>query len=427
MIYGHYFIHIYLTLVYGGKLIILSYEKTRDTEDFYKLCSRELVTVLNQTPTAFYQFIDIVNTKNKLSVLRYIIFGGEALNIKQLDKWFEIYGYEYPKLINMYGITETTVHVTYKELGKEKADKSLHIGRKLLDLKTYILDTSLNIVPFGVIGELYVGGDGLARGYLGRSDLTAERFIANPYQSKEDREDKRYGEAGRNSRLYCTGDIVRYLAYGNLEYIGRNDNQVKIRGYRIELGEVESIISSFEGVEQNVVIARERQDILGEEVRSKYIVAYYVSKEKLDETILLNELSLKLPEYMMPIALIYLNKLPITLNGKLDRKALPDPEFLKTDQYVAPRNDIEAIICKVWSNVLEIEQEKIGINDNFFGLGGDSIIAIRLVSKLNKEFNSSIKVRDIFELQNINNLAKKYNHYSSLEEVLKKRGKRYEF
>jgi len=190
---------------------------------------------IKSNPYRFYQLIDIAINKDiqdKLTNLTYVIFGGEALNISQLKPWFDYYGYNQPKLINMYGITETTVHVTYKPIEQQDLGENSYIGKIIPDLKAYVLDANLNPLPIGAIGELYVGGVGLARGYLNRHDLTAERFIVNPFQSEDE---KRLGKKGR---LYKTGDLVRWLPDSNLEYIGRNDFQVKIRGYRIELGEI---------------------------------------------------------------------------------------------------------------------------------------------------------------------------------------------
>ncbi|NDA90313.1 MAG: amino acid adenylation domain-containing protein, partial [Alphaproteobacteria bacterium] len=385
-------------LIYGGRLIIPSYEQTRDLHLFYELCKEQQVTILNQTPSAFYQFTNIAVTKdisNKLTTLNYVIFGGEALNISQLKPWFSYYDYNQPKLINMYGITETTVHVTYRLIGEQDLGENSYIGKIIPDLKTYVLDSNLSPLPIGAVGELYIGGVGLARGYLNRPELTAERFIANPFQSEEE------SRLDKNTRIYKTGDLVRWLPNGDLEYMGRNDFQVKIRGYRIELGEIESVLSLYEGIKQSVVLARDHINIDSTVTNNKYLVGYYVSELKLNEDEILNYLRARLPEYMVPSILVYLNELPLTINGKLDRRGLPDPEFGSRDNYVAPRNEIEKKVCQIWSEVLGLSEDKVGIRDDFFRLGGDSILAIRIVSKLNKEFNSQITVKDIFELRDV--------------------------
>ena len=421
-------------LLHGGRLVIPSYMVTRDLYAFYDLCKKERVTVLNQTPSAFYQLIDIGiheapkgpnNNNNLLRGLKYIIFGGEALNLSQLKPWFNLYGYDKPKLINMYGITETTVHVTYKEIEQQDLGKSSYIGKRIPDLTTYVLSPSsisLTSLPIGAIGELYVGGVGLARGYLNNEELTKEKFIHNPFQTTEEKADTAiYGPLGRNSRLYKTGDLVRWLPDGNLEYIGRKDFQVKIRGYRIELGEIESVLGSYPGIKQCVVLAKEHNVGDGDEVIgsnddksasathiSKYLVAYYTSNSemKLDESLLLSYLDKTLPDYMIPSTFMHLEKLPLTVNGKLDRKALPDPEFGgDKDSYVAPRNEIEGKLCSIWEEVLGLPSGSVGIRDNFFRLGGNSILAIRLVSRVNKVFTRHITLQNMIKYNNVSQIS----------------------
>ena len=261
--------------IYGGKLVIPTYEQTRDPSMFYILCKQEEVSVLNQTPSAFYQFINVAiekDIKERLDNLRYVIFGGEALNFSQLKPWVDYYGYKQPNLINMYGITETTVHVTYKLIEEQYLGENSYIGKTLPDLKAYVLDSNLNPLPIGAIGELYIGGAGLAVGYLNQPELTAEKFINNPFQIEEEKKEN------KNSRLYKTGDLVRWLSDGDLEYIGRNDFQVKIRGHRIELGEIEAALSGYGGVKQSIVIYKDRIDTKTISNDNKYLVAYYVKE-----------------------------------------------------------------------------------------------------------------------------------------------------
>jgi len=326
-----------------------------------------------------------------------LIIGGESLSSSLLNRILN----KSINVINAYGPTETTIWSTSKLYSHKESAHPLFVslGKPFNNEKLYVLDSQLTPLPIGAIGELYIGGVGLARGYLNRPDLTAEKFITNPFQTTEEK------SQNENVRLYKTGDLVRWLSDGDLEYIGRNDFQVKIRGYRIELEEVEAALLSYDGIKQSIVIAKEHNNTEGS-VINKYLVGYYVSKDKLDEDNILNYLHSELPDYMVPSILVHLEELPLTVNGKLDRKALPDPEFTSEDSYIAPRNENEKMACKIWAETLGLDKEKVGIKDDFFRLGGDSILAIRLVNKLNKEFSSKIKVRDVFELKTIFKLVK---------------------
>ncbi len=382
-------------LLHGGKLVIVSTELTKDLELFYELCKQEKITILNHTPGAFYQFADIASNKSqedKLNSLRYVIFGGESLNISKLNPWFEEYGYNQPKLINMYGITETTVHVTYKPIIEGSVKSSVSIGEKIPDLKTYVLDKTLHPLPIGAVGELYIGGAGLARGYLNRPDLTAERFVANPFQSEKEK------KQNKNTRLYKTGDLVRWQEDGNLEYIGRNDFQIKIRGYRIELEDIEASLITYPGVKQSIVIVK---DLPADNSSNKYLVGYYVAENKLNEEDMFHHLSEKLPEYMVPNILVHLDKIPLTINGKLDKKALPDPEFTDQDSFISPRNEVEEQVCQIWAEVVNLDKDKVGVRDDFFRLGGNSILAIRLITKLNTLYQSRLRVADAFTYRTV--------------------------
>ncbi len=264
----------------------------------------------------------------------------------------------------MYGITETTVHVTYRPLSNSDLNSGSVIGVPIPDLKIYILDPQLRPVPVGVSGEMYVGGAGLARGYLNRPELTAQRFIP----------DHLTGQPGH--RLYRTGDVARFLASHDIEYLGRIDDQVKIRGFRIELGEIESVLCEHEAVREAAVVARE--DVPG----TKRLVAYLVSRQpNLDVSALRDHLKRKLPDYMVPAAFAFLDKLPLTSSGKVDRRALPVPEYQRVDlanRYVAPRTEVERKLVAIWSKVLRID--RAGVRDNFFELGGDSILSLQVIS-----------------------------------------------
>ncbi|MBS0359507.1 MAG: amino acid adenylation domain-containing protein, partial [Proteobacteria bacterium] len=382
-------------LLKGGKLIIPVLEEVKDLKLFYDLCVSQRVSVLNQTPSSFYALSEIMSgeTESRIESLKYIIFGGEALQVELLKKWWK-YSKERglkTELVNMYGITETTVHVTYKQLLASEESYS-NIGKRLRDLKTYVLDSHMHPVPVGVVGELYVGGAGLARGYLNLEEQTQARFVENPYASEEDK-------LRGYTRLYKTGDLVRWRAHGDLEYIGRNDFQVKLRGHRIELGEIEHVFASYEGIEQVCVLLSRRE--VGEE--TGYLVGYYVSPKEIESALLSKHVSERLPEYMVPSAYVWMSSFPFTENGKLDRAKLPKAEFKGDERdYVAPRTELEKQISEIWSNILGIE--KVGVTDDFFRLGGDSILSIQLTSRLRThQFNCS--VTEILNYRTIESLA----------------------
>jgi amino acid adenylation domain-containing protein/non-ribosomal peptide synthase protein (TIGR01720 family) len=375
-------------LLYGGRIVVVPFLVSRSPEAFYELVAKEKVTVLNQTPSAFRQLIqaeEMVGQKDL--ALRHVIFGGEALEMESLRPWFERHGDQMPRLVNMYGITETTVHVTYRPLSKGDLNSGSVIGVPIPDLQIYILDARREPVPIGVPGEMYVGGAGLARGYLRRPELTDERFIP----------DHLSGRAG--SRLYRTGDLARYLPGWDIEYLGRVDNQVKIRGFRIELGEIESVLCKHPAVREAVVLARE--DVPG----SKRLVGYIVHSGLAPELSSLREyLKKTLPEYMVPAAFVVLEHLPLTNNGKVDRKALPVPDEQRPELagYAAPRTPVEEKLASIWSKVLRIE--RVGVNDNFFELGGDSILSIQVISLARRE-DIQLTPKLLFANQTIAELA----------------------
>lgn len=357
---------------------------------------------------------------NEILNLNVLVVAGEIINKETLDYYLK----NNLKIINGYGPTESTVCASlHQYLDNDKANK---IGRPISNARCYVLTEAFTPVPIGAIGELYIGGVGVARGYLNRPELTEERFIVNPFQTEEEKRDSRYGPNGRNGRLYKTGDLVRWLSDGNLEYIGRNDFQVKIRGYRIELGEIESVLGGYEDIKQAVVLAKEHHSDIGEWSNNKYLVGYYVSDSRLEEESILGYLRSKLPEYMVPSILVHLDKLPLTINGKLDRRALPEAEFGgNIDNYVAPRDQVERRVVGIWSEVLGISEDKIGIRDNFFRLGGHSLLAAKVVRQIIKVFNQEIELRVVFEKQTIegiaNYLANKKSKPYQLIKTLEKR------
>jgi amino acid adenylation domain-containing protein len=391
-------------LLYGGRLVVVPYWVSRSPDAFYSLLLRERVTVLNQTPSAFRQ---LMQAEGRLDAdggaeseaaaeagaelaLRVVVFGGEALEPSSLRPWYEGRGESGPLLVNMYGITETTVHVTYRPLSRADAEagRGSLIGRRIPDLRLYVLDKGMRPVPAGVAGELYVGGGGLARGYLNRPGLTAERFVPDPFS----------GASG--SRLYRTGDLARWDSAGELEYLGRADQQVKVRGFRIETGEVEAALRSHEGVREAAVVARE--DGKGD----KQLVAYVVAADGAGPSAaeLRAHLGALLPDYMTPSSFVALDSLPLTPNGKLDRKALPAPESdgALRAEYVAPRTSAERALAEVWGEVLGAA--RVGVEDNFFDLGGDSIRSVQVVA-LARERGLSFSLQQLFEHQTVAGLS----------------------
>jgi amino acid adenylation domain-containing protein len=383
----------------GGRLVVVPGWMTRSPDSFYELLCQERVTVLNQTPSAFYQLLRVeeeigAQTGDRVGelALRLIIFGGEALEVGRLRPWFERHGDERPQLVNMYGITETTVHVTYRRLSLAdlSQERGSPIGRPLPDLQLYLLDQQLQPVPLGVPGELHVGGQGLSRGYLNRPELTAERFIPNPFSQAP------------GARLYKTGDLARYLSNGELVYLGRSDHQVKIRGYRIELGEIEVVLSQHPGVRDVVVAAR--QEGSGE----LHLVAYVVLEQETAPATneLRSFLKEKLPEYMVPASFVVLETLPLTPSGKLDRAALPAPEPARPNlesPFVAPRTPVDEELAEIWRGLLGIE--RIGIRDNFFELGGHSLLLTQLGSRIQQAFQVQVPLRILFDAPTITDLS----------------------
>ncbi|MBL3645454.1 amino acid adenylation domain-containing protein [Bacillus sp. RHFB] len=380
-------------LLHGGKLVVVPHSISRSPEEFLRLLVKEGVTVLNQTPSAFYQLMQADRKMPALGQdikLRFVIYGGEALELSRLEDWYSRHPENAPYLINMYGITETTVHVSYLELNRDITSIKANslIGCAIPDLGVYVLDASLQPVPPGVVGELYVSGPGLARGYLGRPGLTADRFVANPFSST-------------GSRMYRTGDLARWLVDGSLDYIGRADHQIKIRGFRIELGEIEALVAQHSHVEQVAVVVRE--DNPGD----KRLVAYVVcaSNVTFDPANVRQFVASGLPDYMVPSAFVEMGELPLTPNGKLDRKALPAPEFGIDQSGRGPRTPQEEILCDLFMEVLDLPH--VGIDDGFFDLGGHSLLAVHLMSKIREALGVELSIGNLFEAPTVAGLAER--------------------
>jgi amino acid adenylation domain-containing protein/non-ribosomal peptide synthase protein (TIGR01720 family) len=389
----------------GGRLVVVAKDVTRSPADFLALLVREQVTVLNQTPSAFYQLIQADQQDHQLGQslgLRVVIFGGEALDMARLGDWYANHPDGQPALVNMFGITETTIHATYTRLDPEtcQAGPGMSvIGRSLPNLKLYVLDGGLELMPQLVVGELYIAGAGLARGYLDRAALTAGRFVADPY-----------GAAG--SRMYRSGDLVRWNGQGQLEYAGRADDQVKVRGFRIEPGEIAAVLAEHPGVAQAVVVVRE--DGAGD----RQLVGYVVRAQPVtgDDTVaathlpgdappaaLRQHLAAILPEHMVPAVIIEMAALPLTANGKLDRNALPAPDRTAETTGRVARSPEEEVLCGLFTEVLGVPG--VGIDDSFFDLGGHSLIAIRLINRIRTVFGVELSVRVLFETPTIAVLA----------------------
>lgn len=382
-------------LLHGGRLVVVPQEVTRSPGDLLRLLADERVTVLSQTPSTFYQLMaaDRADPRSGARLaLRWIIFAGEALDLGRLDEWYARHAEDAPVLVNMYGITETTVHASFLALDRALAagaDGSL-VGEPLADLGFHVLDEDLRPVPRGTAGELYVTGPGLARNYANRPGLTAERFVACPF-----------GAPG--ARMYRSGDLVRPRADGGLEYLGRGDDQIKLRGFRIEQGEVEAALQRDPAVGKAQVLVREDQP------GDRRLVAYLVPAEDGGQvpspSRLRDEALRSLPAYMVPSAFVAMERFPLTTNGKLDRRALPAPTRRHSVDaaLVPPAAGTESAVAAVWREVLGVEE--VGATDDFFQIGGDSLSMVRVISRLRTVLGAELPVRTLFRARTVRELA----------------------
>lgn len=405
---------IFGALLYGARLVVVPKDVVIDPDTFLQLLKDEHVSILSQTPGAFYNLIekDLLTRDHDLKI-RYVTFGGEALKPFLLADWHK----KYPdtRLINMYGITETTVHVTFKEIGDYEIDHNIsNIGVPIPTLRTYIMDTQHKLMPIGVPGEICVAGDGLARAYLGLPELTAEKFMTNPYVPGE--------------KIYRSGDLARILANGEMEYLGRIDFQVKIRGFRIELGEIENKLIAHPYIHETIVLANEDKD------GNKYLSAYLETEASIPVHDIKKFLQKDLPDYMIPSYFISMAKFPINVNGKVDRKALPlpDQQIITGAAFKAAKNDAQKKIAAAFRKTLGLE--KISIEDDFFDLGGHSLKAVSLVAELQKDFE--VSVNHIFEyrtakklseniIEKKTNIGEKLSHISDIMDTQAQRVKEY--
>ena len=372
-------------LLHGAQLIGISRDVTLSPRRFAEELRRQEISIMFLTTALFNQIARDVPTA--FATMRQLMFGGEAVDVGAVK---QIIAHGAPeRLVHVYGPTESTTFATGYLIESVSADATtIPIGRAISNTQTYILDTNLNAVPVGLPGDLYLGGDGLAREYLNQPELTSDKFVANPWKAGE--------------RLYKTGDVARYLPDGNIEFIGRKDHQVKIRGFRIELGEIEAALAEHPFVAECVVNAVEGEH------GDKRLIAYFVSTV-MDETHagdLRDFMRNKLPEYMLPTAFVRLESLPLTPNGKIDRRALPVPETTEaaaTSKYIPPRDELELKLSKIWEKVLPVRP--IGVNDNFFDLGGHSLLAVRMFSLIEKSFERNLPLATLFQAPTISALA----------------------
>jgi len=376
----------------GGKLVLCPREFLLDAERLYDLVVREEVTIAEFVPAVLRNLVQhLEETGKTLAFMKVLIAGSDIWYVGEYRKFLRFIVPE-TRLINSFGLTEATIDTTYFEAADLDLpeERLVPIGRPFANSQVYILDRHGRSAPIGVAGEIYVGGKGLARGYHGRADLTAEKFVPNPFALQP-------GE-----RLYQTGDLARYLPDGNIEFLGRADHQIKVRGFRVELGEIETAITLYPGVKEGVVLVRE--DSPGDKILVAYVVP--VTRDGYSTGALRKFLLEKVPDYMVPSAFVVLDALPLTPNGKVDRKALPAPDGGSRDtgeEYLAPRTAVEETMASLWSDVLGVE--RVGVHDNFFMLGGHSLLATQLVSRIRETFEVELPLRKVFETPTVASLA----------------------
>ena len=376
---------IYGSLLTGASLHLIKDEWASDGDELARVMTEQKISVVFMTTALFNTIVDI--NAEAFRSLRKILFGGEMVSLSHVNRALDVVGDNV--IMHVYGPTETTTYATSYTVNEKRNEGTVPIGKPLSNTQLYVLDTSGKLVPVGVGGELHIGGDGVSMGYISNEELTKEKFIPNPFSNDPD------------SKIYKTGDLCRWTAEGNIEYLGRIDDQVKIRGYRIELSEIESVLFEIESVSNAVILAKE------DKAGTKKLVAYVVPEDgfNFNKEEIISQLRHKLPDYMIPALWVEMESLPLNTSGKINKKALPDIDAseLLRNEYIAPRNETEEKLAAIWKDLLNIEQA--GINDNFFELGGHSLLAIRLISAIRREFNSEISIKDIFYYPTITELA----------------------
>jgi amino acid adenylation domain-containing protein len=377
---------IFLPLTTGGKLFLVSKQVKNDMEELLDFIVLNQIDIVNTVPSLMSALLYHLNDHRDLH-FKYIILAGEPFSKSLYLRLIKSLSAD--KIINIYGPTEATINTTLYECKPEEVNSTIPIGKPLMNYKVLILDEHKNLLPIGETGEIYISGEGLARGYLNNPELTAERFIENPYMPGE--------------KMYRTGDLAKWLSDGNIEFFGRIDHQVKIHGMRIELGEIEAALGQHPAVREAVVLVKE--DINN----NKRLVAYYVTlNQKTAPTIseLRSFLKKKLPDYMVPSAFVLLDKLPLTSTGKINHRALPAPDASRPElevNYVAPNDHLELQLTKIWEKVLNVQP--IGVRDNFFELGGHSLLAVELFAQIHKNFGKKLPLATLFEAPTIEQLA----------------------
>lgn len=374
---------IFASLLLGHSLYVVPREKRVNGQSLLKFYKEYNIDISDGTPAHIQLLLESVDELSKNIGVKHFIIGGENLPHKIVERFLNCFNYGDVKITNVYGPTECCVDTTSFDITIEKVKlyNEIPIGNPMPNYRVYILDKARNIQPIGVAGEIYIAGKGVGRGYLKNSELTREKFVPNPFIS--------------NERMYKTGDLARWLPNGNIEFLGRVDFQVKIRGFRVELGEIQSEILKYDAISATEVVVHEDKN------GDKLICAYVVSGCKIDITNLRDFLSLKLPEYIMPTYFMQIDKIPLTNNGKTDRKALPLPMFKLDRDYIAPRNEIEQKLVEIWSNILDVDSSIISMDANFFELGGHSLKLTILSSKILKEFKIQISMADLFNNRSV--------------------------
>lgn len=390
---------LFLANWYGATVVFAKPEGHKEPDYLVQLIQQEQISVVQFTPTMFNEFIyELANKNTHLSSLRHIFCIGEVLEQTTVDRAYRLL--PEAEIHNIYGPTEASINVLSYDCIRHLP---VLIGKPIANTRAYVLDAQCRLLPVGVSGELYLAGIGLARGYINEPELTSQQFIANPFQTDQDKEADQY------SRLYKTGDLARWLPNGQLDYLGRNDKQIKLRGYRIELSGIESYLNYYPGIKQAVVVVHQLKNSV-----HPYLIGYYVAQEKLKKEDIFFYLGEHLPDYMVPTYLVQLDAIPLTVNGKVDKKALPHPLINNLQAYVPPETDLENQLVSVWAAILGVPKKQVGVTESFLKLGGNSLLIIELKSQLSQLSHfETITVADLFKYSTIRQLSHHFESGSS--------------